>query len=202
MLPEGPDAQHQSAVGGVVPVVGESLSVLRLRELVGVRGRMDGLVEALLAVSSGLELDSTLRQIVTVAVGLVDARFGALGVLGEDGMLTEFVNVGMDEVTREVIGPLPTGHGVLGVVMELGKPLRLDDISVHPESVGFPVGHPPMRTFLGVPIRARGKLFGRLYLTEKNNGEVFTEDDEVVLVALANTAGIAVDNARLYEETR
>src|ERR1035437_6364614 len=202
MFPEGPDAQHPSVVGGVVPVVGESLSVLRLRELVGVRGRMDGLVEALLAVSSGLELDSTLRQIVTVAVGLVDARFGALGVLGEDGMLTEFVNVGIDEVTRELIGPLPTGHGVLGVVMELGKPLRLDDISVHPESVGFPVGHPPMRTFLGVPIRARGKLFGRLYLTEKNNGEVFTEDDEVVLVALANAAGIAVDNARLYEETR
>lgn len=202
MIPEGPDAQHPSVVGGVVPVVGESLSVLRLRELVGVRGRMDGLVEALLAVSSGLELDSTLRQIVTVAVGLVDARFGALGVLGEDGMLTEFVNVGIDEVTRELIGPLPTGHGVLGVVMELGKPLRLDDISVHPESVGFPVGHPPMRTFLGVPIRARGKLFGRLYLTEKNNGGVFTEDDEVVLVALANAAGIAVDNARLYEETR
>jgi hypothetical protein len=100
-------------VGGVVPVVGESLSVLRLRELVGVRGRMDGLVEALLAVSSGLELDSTLRQIVTVAVGLVDARFGALGVLGEDGMLTEFVNVGIDEVTRELIGPLWTVPGLV-----------------------------------------------------------------------------------------
>lgn len=163
---------------------------------------MDGLLEAVLAVSSGLELDETLRQIVRAAVDLVDARYGALGVLGDDGMLTEFVHVGIDDATRTLIGPLPTGHGVLGVVLEVAKPLRLADLSRHPASVGFPAHHPPMDTFLGVSIQARGEVFGRLYLTEKNNGSGFTEDDETVLAALAGAAGIAVHNARLYEEVR
>lgn len=174
----------------------------RIEEIVGTRDRMDGLLEAVLSVSSGLELDATLRQIVRAAVDLVDARYGALGVLGADGMLVQFVHVGIDDDTRELIGPLPTGHGVLGVVLEDPKPLRLADLSRHPASVGFPPGHPPMGTFLGVPIRARGEIFGRLYLTEKNNGTGFTEDDEVVVQALAGAAGIAVDNARLYEEAR
>jgi GAF domain-containing protein len=163
---------------------------------------MDGLLEAVLAVSSGLELDATLRQIVQAAVDLVDARYGALGVLGDDGMLTKFVYVGINEATRKLIGPLPTGHGVLGVVIEDAEPLHLEDLSQHPASVGFPPHHPPMRTFLGVPIRARGEVFGRLYLTEKNSGPGFAPDDEVVLQALAGAAGIAVDNARLYEEAR
>ncbi|HEV7974789.1 GAF domain-containing sensor histidine kinase [Amycolatopsis sp.] len=195
------------------PKVAETLSQRRLRallaevqdrieEIVGTRDRMDGLLEAVLSVSSGLELDATLRQIVRAAVDLVDARYGALGVLGADGMLVQFVHVGIDDDTRELIGPLPTGHGVLGVVLEDPKPLRLADLSRHPASVGFPPGHPPMGTFLGVPIRARGEIFGRLYLTEKNNGTGFTEDDEVVVQALAGAAGIAVDNARLYEEAR
>jgi signal transduction histidine kinase len=174
----------------------------RIEEIVGTRDRMDGLLEAVLAVSSGLELDETLRQIVQAAVGLVDARYGALGVLGADGMLTEFVHVGIDDTTRTLIGPLPTGHGVLGVVLEDAKPLRLDDLSEHPASTGFPAHHPPMDTFLGVSIRARGEVFGRLYLTEKNTGRGFTEDDELVLQALAGAAGIAVQNARLYEEVR
>jgi signal transduction histidine kinase len=139
---------------------------------------------------------------VQAAVDLVDARYGALGVLGDDGMLTKFVHVGIDDATRELIGPLPTGHGVLGVVIEDTKPLHLQDLSQHRASVGFPPHHPPMRTFLGVPIRARGEVFGRLYLTEKNSGPGFTPDDEVVLQALAGAAGIAVDNARLYEEAR
>jgi signal transduction histidine kinase len=193
--------------------VGETLSQRRLRallvevqerieEIVGTRDRMDGLLEAVLAVSSGLELEATLRQIVQAAVDLVDARYGALGVLGDDGMLTKFVNVGIDDATRELIGPLPTGHGVLGVVIEDAEPLRLADISGHPASVGFPPHHPSMRTFLGVPIRARGEVFGRLYLTEKTNGSAFTQDDEVVVKALAGAAGIAVDNARLYEDAR
>jgi signal transduction histidine kinase len=164
--------------------------------------RTDGLVEAVLAVSSGLELDETLRQIVRAAVDLVDARYGALGVLGGDGMLTEFVHVGIDDATRTLIGPLPTGHGVLGVVLEDAKPLRLADLSRHPASVGFPAHHPPMDTFLGVSIQARGQVFGRLYLTEKNNGPGFTDDDEMVLQALAGAAGIAVHNSRLYEEVR
>jgi signal transduction histidine kinase len=174
----------------------------RIEEIVGARDRMDGLLEAVLAVSSGLELDETLRQIVRAAVGLVDARYGALGVLGADGMMTEFVHVGIDDAARTLIGPLPTGHGVLGVVLEDAKPLRLANLSEHPASAGFPPHHPPMETFLGVSIRARGEVFGRLYLTEKNTGQGFTEDDELVLQALAGAAGIAVHNARLYEEVR
>jgi len=191
----------------------EGLSQLRLRELltqvqdrideiIGTRDRMDGLLEAVLAVSSGLELDATLRQIVRAAMELVDARYGALGVLGEDGLLSEFVYEGIDDVTAERIGPLPTGGGVLGVVIEESKPLRLADIAAHPASIGFPANHPPMRTFLGVPIRLRDQVFGRLYLTEKKGAHGFTEDDEVVVQALAGAAGIAVDNARLYDETQ
>jgi signal transduction histidine kinase len=194
--------------------VGELLSQDRLRELLaevqervegivaGTRDRMDALLDAVLAVSSGLDQDATLRQIVQAAIDLVDARYGALGVLGDDGMLSEFVYVGIDDDTRELIGPLPTGHGVLGVVIEDNKPLRLTDLSQHPMSVGFPPHHPPMRTFLGVPVRARGETFGRLYLTEKSNGEDFTFDDEVVVSALAGAAGIAIDNSRLYEAAR
>ncbi|HTF55390.1 MAG TPA: GAF domain-containing protein [Pseudonocardia sp.] len=193
--------------------VSETLSQLRLRalltevqdrigEIVDTRDRLDGLLEAVLAVSSGLELTETLRQIVQAAVDLVDARYGAVGVLGRDGMLTQFVYLGIDDAMRELIGDLPTGHGVLGVVIEEEKPLRLEDLSAHPTSVGFPPDHPPMRTFLGVPIRARGEIYGRLYLTEKSNGLPFTDDDEVVVQALAGAAGIAIDNARLYEATR
>ena len=174
----------------------------RIGEIVDTRDRLDGLLEAVLAVSSGLELTETLRQIVQAAVDLVDARYGAVGVLGRDGMLTQFVYLGIDDAMRELIGDLPTGHGVLGVVIEEEKPLRLEDLSAHPTSVGFPPDHPPMRTFLGVPIRARGEIYGRLYLTEKSNGLPFTDDDEVVVQALAGAAGIAIDNARLYEATR
>jgi len=194
--------------------VGETLSQSRLRELLAevqeriedivgsTRDRMDALLDAVMAVSSGLDLDATLRQIVQAAIDLVDARYGALGVLGEGGMLSQFVYVGIDDETRERIGPLPTGHGVLGVVIEDNKPLRLEDLSQHPQSVGFPPNHPPMKTFLGVPVRARGEIFGRLYLTEKNTGSGFTDDDEIVVHALAGAAGIAVDNARLYEDAR
>jgi signal transduction histidine kinase len=174
----------------------------RIEEIIGLRDRMDGLLESVLAISSELELDATLRSVVHTAIELVDARYGAIGVLGPAGELTEFVYEGIDEETRERIGRLPTGHGVLGVVIEADKPLRLDDIAAHPASVGFPPHHPPMRSFLGVPIRARQEAFGRLYLAEKRGGGAFTEDDEVVLQALAGAAGIAVDNARLFEEVR
>ena len=194
--------------------VGATLSHHRLRELLtevqdrveGIvaetRDRMDALLDAVIAVSSGLELDNTLRQIVQAAINLVDAKYGALGVLAPDGSLSQFVNVGIDDDTRDLIGPLPTGRGVLGAVIEDDKPLRLEDLSKHPMSVGFPPHHPPMRTFLGVPVRARNETFGRLYLTEKNGGGEFTRDDEVVVQALAGAAGIAVDNARLYEAAR
>ena len=174
-----------------------------MEDIVGTTSdRMDALLEAVLAVSAGLDLDVTLRHIVQAAMELADARFGALGVIGPDGGLSQFINVGIDDATRELIGPLPTGHGVLGVVIESAQPLRLDDLSMHPASVGFPPNHPPMRSFLGVPVRARGAVFGRLYLTEKTTGGGFSADDEIVVSALASAAGIAIDNSRLYGEAQ
>lgn len=193
--------------------VRDTLSQLRLRELltevkdrveqiIDARDRIDGLVEAMLAVTSGLDLDQTLRTIVRAATSLVDARYGALGVRGHDQMFNQFIYHGIDEQTRVLIGDLPEGHGVLGLVIGKPEPVRLDDLTRHPASVGFPAHHPPMHTFLGVPVRIRGELFGNLYLTEKSGGHPFTEDDEVLMQALAAAAGIAVDNARLYESAR
>lgn len=191
----------------------ETLSQLRLRELllevqdrieqiVEGRDRLDGLIDAILAITSGLKLAATLRAIVHTAAELVDARYGALGVRGYDHRLVEFVYEGIDEETRHLIGSLPEGRGVLGALIEEPKPIRLDDISRHPASVGFPLHHPPMRTFLGVPVRIRDEVFGNLYLTEKADGQPFSDDDEVLVQALAAAAGIAVDNARLFEESR
>ncbi|MGB0972576.1 MAG: GAF domain-containing protein [Mycobacterium sp.] len=198
---------------GAVRPLRDTLSQLRLRELLTEvqdrveqmltgRDRLDGLIEAMLAVTSGLELDVTLRTIVHTAIDLVDAKFGALGVLGHDDDLVEFVYEGIDEATRDQIGKLPEGRGVLGVLLADPKPIRLENISSHPTSVGFPPNHPPMRTFLGVPLRVRDEVFGNLYLTEKVSGQPFSEDDEVLLQALAAAAGIAIDNARLYEQAR
>ena len=137
------------------------------------------------------------------AIELVDARYGALGVRGDDDHeLFAFVYEGIDAHTREMIGTLPAGHGVLGVLIDDPQPIRLDDIAQHPASVGFPPHHPPMRTFLGVPVRVRGEVFGNLYLTEKQNGQSFSGDDEVLVGALAAAAGIAIDNAYLYERSQ
>ena len=191
----------------------DTLSQLRLRELlievqerveqiVEGRDRLDGLVEAMLVVTSGLELDETLRTIVHTAIDLVDASFGALGVRGDDHELLEFIYEGIDEEARELIGHLPEGRGVLGVLLDDPKPIRLDNISHHAASVGFPANHPPMRTFLGVPVRIRDEVFGNLYLTEKADGQPFSEDDEVLVQALAAAAGIAIDNARLYPQSK
>ncbi|MFE3289189.1 GAF domain-containing protein [Rhodococcus sp. NPDC059234] len=191
----------------------ESPSQLRLREpLVGLQDRIheiihsrdqvDALLGAVLAVASGLDLDRTLRTIVHAAISLVDARYGALGVRGPRDELTAFVYEGIDEKTRKQIGALPRGRGVLGVLIAEPKPIRLDDLSTHPESVGFPEGHPPMRTFLGVPVQIHDEVFGNLYLTEKADGQQFSADDEVVVEALAAAAGVAIENARLYERSR
>ena len=166
----------------------------------GYRERMDALVRAVLAVSSGLALDATLKQIVEAAVDLVEARYGALAVLGDAGMFEQFVHVGVDDATAQRIGRLPTGHGVLGVPVEKLGPLRLSDLAQHAASIGFPPHHPPMRTLLGVPILARGEVFGRLYLAEKADGRDFTKDDEIIVRGLAAAAGSAVDNAHLYEQ--
>ncbi|WP_307718207.1 GAF domain-containing sensor histidine kinase [Rhodococcus tukisamuensis] len=160
------------------------------------------LLGAVLAVAAGLDLDETLRSIVHAAVLLVDARYGALGVRGPGDELTEFVYEGIDDETRTLIGDLPRGRGVLGLLIAEPKPIRLDDIAAHPASVGFPAHHPPMKTFLGVPVQIRDEVFGNLYLTEKSGGEPFTAHDEAVLTALAAAAGIAVDNARLYQQSQ
>jgi signal transduction histidine kinase len=191
----------------------DTLSQLRLRELllevqdrveeiVEGRDRLDGLLDAMLVVTSGLELDQTLRTIVHTAIELVDAQYGALGVRGRDHELVEFIYEGIDEEMREQIGHLPEGRGVLGVLIDDPKPIRLENISHHAASVGFPPNHPPMRTFLGVPVRIRDEVFGNLYLTEKANGQPFSEDDEVLVQALAAAAGIAIDNARLYQKSK
>ncbi len=197
--------------GGARPL--RDLSELRLRELLSEvqvrveqiieeRDRVDGLVDAMLAVTAGLDLDTTLRTIVHTAIELMDARYGALGVRGHDHELTEFIYEGIDDATREQIGHLPEGRGVLGVLIDEPTPIRLHNIHDHPASVGFPPNHPPMRTFLGVPVRIRDEVFGNLYLTEKADGQPFNDDDEVLVQALAAAAGIAIDNARLYEQAR
>ncbi|MGF6885147.1 signal transduction histidine kinase [Nocardia sp. GAS34] len=193
--------------------VRDTLSQLRLRELLDEvrdridqirdsRDRIDGLVEAMLTVTAGLELDQTLRTIVHTAITLAGARYGALGVRGHDHELVQFIYEGIDDDQRALIGDLPQGRGVLGILIDEPKTIRLDRISDHPASVGFPPNHPPMRTFLGVPIRIRAKVFGNLYLSDKDNEQPFTEDDEVVVQALAAAAGIAIDNAHLYESSR
>jgi len=174
----------------------------RLQAVLATRDRMRGLLEAVVGIGSGLDLESTLRRIVETAVGLVDASYGALGVIGEDRRLAEFIPVGLstDQIAR--IHHWPEGRGLLGLLIDDPHPLRLDDIAAHPASSGFPEGHPPMRGFLGVPVRVRDEVFGNLYLTDKRGGGEFTEDDEAVLVALGAAAGVAVENARLYEAAR
>ncbi|MFC4127834.1 GAF domain-containing sensor histidine kinase [Nocardia rhizosphaerae] len=212
-----PVGEHgKDSAKGRQPAVTETLSQLRLRELlsqvqdriaqiIDVRDNMDRLVEAMLVVTSGLDLDDTLRSIVHTAIELVDAQYGALGVRETDknsNQLAEFVYEGIDDRTRVLIGDLPRGHGVLGLLIQEPTPIRLKSLSDHASSVGFPPHHPPMRTFLGVPVKVRDEIFGNLYLTEKAGGQEFTEDDEVVVQALAAAAGIAIANARLYEESR
>jgi signal transduction histidine kinase len=174
----------------------------QLGTVLATRDRMRGLLEAVVAVGSGLELESTLRRIVQAAVELVDARYGALGVIGDDSRIVEFIPVGLGAAEIARIHHWPEGHGLLGLLIKEPHPLRLADIGAHHESSGFPAGHPAMHTFLGVPVRVRDQVFGNLYLTEKRDGGEFTEDDEVVLTALGAAAGIAMENARLYEESQ
>ncbi len=167
----------------------------------GARARVHGLLEALLSVGSELDLSHLLRRIVESAVALVDARYGALGVV-EGTRLSEFLTVGVPAEVARRIGALPAGHGILGELIRDPRPLRLSELSEHPASYGLPPHHPPMHTFLGVPIRVRGEVFGNLYLTEKRGGADFDADDETMLRLLAVAAGIAIDNARLYEAAR
>ena len=157
------------------------------------------LLDAVMTVGSDLDLNSVLRHIVQSATTLVDARYGALGVLDESGeRLSQFITVGLTDDERRAIGDLPKGQGILGLLIVDPQPLRLPDLQEHPESYGFPPNHPPMRSFLGVPIRLRNRVFGNLYLTDKTTAEVFTDIDEELVVALAAAAGVAIENARLH----
>ncbi|HEX7307928.1 MAG TPA: GAF domain-containing protein [Lentzea sp.] len=171
-------------------------------EIVTTRDHMQELLGAVLAVASGLELEPTLQRIVQAAVDLVGARYGALGVLGTRDDLAGFLHVGVDQVTRAKMGHLPEGKGLLGLLIKDPTPLRLSDLARHEMSVGFPPNHPPMHSFLGVPVRVRDEVFGNLYMTEKIDAAEFTADDEAVLQALAAAAGIAIENARLFERSR
>jgi len=174
----------------------------RLQAVLATRDRMSGLLEAVVAVSSGLDLAATLRRITETAVDLVDATYGALGVIGESGRLGEFIPVGLTQEQITAIDHWPEGRGLLGLLIDDPQPVRLASIGAHAQSSGFPSGHPPMQTFLGVPVRVRDEVFGNLYLTDKRGGGEFTEDDEAVLVALGAAAGIAIENARLYDASR
>jgi signal transduction histidine kinase len=174
----------------------------RLAAVLVTRDRVHALLEAVVSIESDLELDTVLHRIVEAATTLVDARYGALGVIGDDDRLTRFVTVGVTEEEIAAIGYWPTGHGILGLLIKEPSPMRLPDLSAHPASSGLPTDHPPMRRFLGVPIRVRDEVFGNLYLTEKADGGEFDEDDESVVAALATAAGVAIENARLYQEAR
>ncbi|MFF9000459.1 GAF domain-containing protein [Streptomyces achromogenes] len=175
----------------------------RIDEARGTRDRVHSLLEAVLSVGRELDLEQVLRSIVEAAAALVDAEYAALGVIAPGGRtLSAFHTVGVSEERIAEIGPLPQGHGILGEVIRRPEPLRLEKISQHPASYGFPPHHPPMNSFLGVPIRVRDQVFGNLYLSEKRDGAPFGEEDEVVLSTLAVAAGVAIDNARLYEESR
>ncbi|GAA1072999.1 two-component system sensor histidine kinase [Kitasatospora arboriphila] len=169
----------------------------------GTRDRVHSLLEAVLSVGRELDLTQVLRRIVEAAALLVDARYAALGVIGPDGeTLSQFLTVGLSEEEIARIGPYPTGKGLLGELIRRPEALRLRDLSEHPASFGCPAHHPVMRTFLGVPVRVRDEVFGNLYLTDKRGGEEFDADDESVIATLAVAAGVAIDNARLYEEAQ
>jgi signal transduction histidine kinase len=156
------------------------------------------LLDAVVAISSDLDLHSVLDRIVVSACRMTGAQYGALGVLGSTGGLVDFVTSGLTDEQHAAIGDLPRGKGILGLLIEEPRPLRLRPLQAHPASYGFPPGHPPMETFLGVPVRIRGTVFGNLYLTEKSGGMSFTEQDEQLVDALARAAGFVIDNARSF----
>ena len=173
----------------------------RVRDLVAAEERVRALLDAVMAVAGELGLHATLQRIVTSAAQLANARYVALGVLNREGdALGDFVTYGLTVEERARIGPLPRGHGILGLLISDARPIRLSDLAQHTSASGFPPHHPPMRSFLGVPVRVRDQVFGNLYLTEKQGAADFTAEDEQAIVALAAAAGVAIENARLFEE--
>jgi GAF domain-containing protein len=201
-------AEHRAQPESV-PALSEVEFDELLREVLGrVQGALDEqarlrlLLDAVVTMAADLTLDGVLARIVSIAGSLVDAQYAALGVLdvGTRRRLRTFVHHGISADQAEGIGDLPTGHGLLGLLIDDPRPIRLHDIAEHPASYGFPEHHPPMHSFLGVPVRIRDQVFGNLYLTEKAGGGDFTAEDESIVVALAAAAGVAIENARLYEE--
>jgi signal transduction histidine kinase len=176
--------------------------LVRVGEVMAGRERLRALLDAVVGIGADLDLRSTLERIVQAACRLADARYGALGVIGSDRMLVEFITEGVSAEEQAAIGDLPRGHGVLGLLIDEPRPIRLDDITEHERAYGFPPNHPPMHTFLGVPVRIRDQVFGNLYLAEKRGGGSFTDDDEEMVIALSAAAGAAIDNARLYAQAR
>ena len=165
--------------------------------------RLRRLIRAGIAISSELSLDGLLQRLAETAAELTGARYAALGVIDPTGReLERFITHGVDPETHAAIGDLPRGRGILGVLIRESRPLRLHHIGEHPQSVGFPPNHPPMSTFLGVPVMLRGVAYGNLYLTEKTGGNDFTAGDEEVVLLLASQAAVAIENARLYESSR
>lgn len=174
----------------------------RLQAVLATRDRVNALFDAVVAIGTNLDIEVVLRGIVESAVSLVNARYGAMGVIGEGGRLAEFIPVGLTEEQIRRIHHWPEGRGLLGALIRDPRPVRVPDLGNHELSSGFPPGHPPMTSFLGVPIRIRDEVYGNLYLTEKADGGEFDEEDQAVLVALAAAAGVAIENARLYDEAR
>ncbi|MDE0774906.1 MAG: GAF domain-containing protein [Nocardioides sp.] len=200
------DHLEPPAPSGLLEVEFDDLLREVLRRVEGVldeQARLRLLLDAVVTMAADLTLDGVLARIVAVASSLVDARYAALGVLdvGDARRLRTFIHHGISEDEVVEIGELPTGHGLLGLLIDEPRPIRLHDIAAHPASYGFPPHHPPMSSFLGVPVRIRDKVFGNLYLTEKAGGGDFTEQDESIVIGLAAAAGVAIENARLYEES-
>ena len=180
----------------VVRAIFEEEKRVRTREI----GQLRTLVKAGMILSARLSLTTVLQRIANMACKVVNARYGALGVLDGKGGLSQFITAGIDENAKRAIGPLPVGKGILGVLVHEAKPLRLKDLTTDPRARGFPPNHPPMKSFLGVPVVSKGKVFGNLYLTEKQGAEEFSEKDKDLVITLAAQAAIAIENASLYEE--
>lgn len=199
----GDDPIAPTAFGGVARLELDQLLeqlLERVHDVQRSQSRLRGLLRANLEVAQGVRLEDVLRHIVTAAKELVDARYAALGLV-RHGQLVRFLHDGMDDDTVARIGHLPEGKGVLGALVDEPRTVRLADIAEHPASIGFPAEHPPMRSFLGVPIRVRDQVFGNLYLAEKRGGEQFTRDDEELVCALAGAAAVAIQNATLFAES-
>ncbi len=198
---ERPPSAETESVRALAKLAGQAIAnALVHQQDQAMRERMIALDDASRALASELSLDQVLQRIVAAAASIAGAQFGALGVVGPDGYLTEFITTGITEEERERIGSTPRGHGLLGVLIRLGRSLRVANIGKDPRRVGFPPHHPVMTSLLGVPIRVHGQVVGDLYLTDKVGGPEFSEEDQRQIELLAAHAGIAIENARLYTQ--